>query len=218
MVAQVDGEPEEDAHEAVVNLPGSSDDGSEGGSNESFMLRNIDFSVKAGELLCVTGRVGSGKSSLVSTIACPLCLIPQPLGRPMNPDGPPGEPEMRMHKELFVCRLCWRTEESLHVVLRLRSPSGSCEAATAGAHPAKDVRAQVSAVLGDMERTAGTVRITGSIAYVAQSAWITNDTVQGNITFGKPFDQGRYDRVVEATSLEHDFKVPLPGRIWLVYR
>ena len=70
-------------------------------------------------------------------------------------------------------------------------------------------------MLGDMERTAGTVRITGSIAYVAQSAWITNDTVQGNITFGKPFDQGRYDRVVEATSLEHDFKVTLPGPLWL---
>ena len=66
-------------------------------------------------------------------------------------------------------------------------------------------------MLGDMERTAGTVRITGSIAYVAQSAWITNDTVQGNITFGKPFDQGRYNRVVEATCLEHDFKVTLLG-------
>ena len=62
-------------------------------------------------------------------------------------------------------------------------------------------------MLGDMERTAGTVRTTGSIAYVAQSAWIVNATVRGNITFGKPFDQARYDAVVEATSLEHDFKV-----------
>ena len=58
-----------------------------------------------------------------------------------------------------------------------------------------------------MERTAGTVTTTGSIAYVAQSAWIINATVRGNITFGKPFDQARYDAVVEATSLEHDFKV-----------
>ena len=36
--------------------------------------------------------------------------------------------------------------------------------------------AQVSAVLGDMEKTAGTIRVSGSIAYVAQSAWIINDT------------------------------------------
>ena len=71
----------------------------------------------------------------------------------------------------------------------------------------KLLHAQVSAVLGDMERTAGIVRTTGSTAYVAQTAWIVNATVQGNITFGKPFDQARYDAVVEATSLEHDFKV-----------
>ena len=67
--------------------------------------------------------------------------------------------------------------------------------------------AQVSAVLGDMEKTAGTIRVSGSTAYVAQSAWIINDTVRGNITFGKPFDKARYDAVVEATSLGHDFKV-----------
>ena len=77
---------------------------------------------------------------------------------------------------------------------------------------------QISAVLGDMEKTAGTVRVSGSTAYVAQSAWIINDTVRGNITFGKPFNQARYDAVVEATSLEHDFKVqkilfPSPIRI-----
>ena len=95
--------------------------------------------------------------------------------------------------------------------LRLLSPFGNCKVAMKGACRTKNLCVQVSAVLGDMERTAGTVRITGSIAYVAQSAWITNDTVQGNITFGKPFDQGRYNRAVEATCLEHDFKVALPG-------
>ena len=51
-----------------MKLPTSSDDGEDGHSESdggSFTLRNIDFSVKAGELLCVIGRVGSGKSSLV---------------------------------------------------------------------------------------------------------------------------------------------------------
>ena len=71
----------------MVNLPGSSDDGSEGGSSESFTLRNIDFSVKAGELLCVTGRVGSGKSSLVSPTACLRISRTQLLGCPMDPRG-----------------------------------------------------------------------------------------------------------------------------------
>ena len=42
-----------------------------------------------------------------------------------------------------------------------------------------------------------------------QGAWIVNDTVRGNILFGKEFDQARYDEVVEACSLGHDFKVRL---------
>ena len=36
-----------------------------------------------------------------------------------------------------------------------------------------------------------------------------NASVRGNITFGKAFDQARYDEVVEACSLAHDFKARL---------
>ena len=57
-------EPKEDVH---VKLPGSSEDSEQGDGDETgFTLSNFNFSVKAGELLCVIGRVGSGKSSLVS--------------------------------------------------------------------------------------------------------------------------------------------------------
>ena len=105
LLAQVGGEPEEDAHDAVVNLPGSSDDGSEGGSDKSFTLRNIDFSVKAGELLCVTGRVGSGKSSLVSITACLQCPIPQLLDCPMDLEGTSDEHEVEVRREL-TCSGC----------------------------------------------------------------------------------------------------------------
>lgn len=67
-------EPKEDVH---VRLPGASDDGEDSPADEdegSFTLRNIDFSMKAGELLCVIGRVGSGKSSLVSFSSSSLSL------------------------------------------------------------------------------------------------------------------------------------------------
>lgn len=57
-------EPKEDVH---VKLPGSLENTDQGDEDESgFTLSKINFSVKAGELLCVIGRVGSGKSSLVS--------------------------------------------------------------------------------------------------------------------------------------------------------
>ena len=69
-------EPKEDVH---VKLPGASDDGEDGDADDDegcFTLRNINFSVKAGELLCVIGRVGSGKSSLVSGHGLPLQAVP----------------------------------------------------------------------------------------------------------------------------------------------
>jgi ATP-binding cassette, subfamily C (CFTR/MRP), member 1 len=47
----------------------------------------------------------------------------------------------------------------------------------------------LNALLGDMRRDGGSVSITGRMAYCQQSAWIKNDTVRGNITFGKPFDR-----------------------------
>ena len=50
----------------------------------------------------------------------------------------------------------------------------------------------------------------GSIAYVAQQAWIQNATLRDNILFGKPFDAKKYDRVLEACALKPDLEI-LPG-------
>ncbi|KAK2956863.1 Multidrug resistance-associated protein [Blattamonas nauphoetae] len=62
-----------------------------------------------------------------------------------------------------------------------------------------------SAILGDMDCVEGEVRMEGRPAYCSQAAWIINDTIRGNITFGLPFDEERYRRVVKACALEHDF-------------
>lgn len=51
----------------------------------------------------------------------------------------------------------------------------------------------------------------GSVAYVAQNPWLTNGSLRNNILFGLPFNQQRYDQVVEATSLRHDFSVLTDG-------
>ncbi|KAG5421468.1 YBT1 [Candida metapsilosis] len=53
--------------------------------------------------------------------------------------------------------------------------------------------------------------LTESVAYCSQSAWLLNDTIRGNITFGAPFIQERYDSVVEACGLSRDLEILSAG-------
>ena len=45
---------------------------------------------------------------------------------------------------------------------------------------------------------------------MAQQAWIQNDTLRDNITFGKEFVQRDYDKVLDACALRPDLAI-LPG-------
>ncbi|KAG0260927.1 hypothetical protein BG011_001527 [Mortierella polycephala] len=69
----------------------------------------------------------------------------------------------------------------------------------------------VGALLGEMHKYSGTVRSYGSLAYVAQSAWILNDTVRNNILFGRPYDKDRYLNTIRACALTPDFKMLVNG-------
>jgi ABC-type multidrug transport system fused ATPase/permease subunit len=69
----------------------------------------------------------------------------------------------------------------------------------------------LSAIIGDMYKRQGSVKIYGSVAYVSQQAWICNATVRDNIIFGKPFDQERYDRVLFASGLLPDLEILAAG-------
>lgn len=96
-------------------------------------LENVNFAVKKGELAAVVGRVGSGKSSLMS------------------------------------------------------------------------------ALLGDMLKTSGSVKIRGSVAYASQQPWIMNCSLRDNITFGAKFDPVFYETVLEACSLKADIAMLTAG-------
>ena len=72
----------------------------------------------------------------------------------------------------------------------------------------------LAAVLGEMKsnnnnnsKGGGEMRSTtvhGTIALVAQKAWIQNATVREAILFGDAFDQIKYDRVLSASQLLQD--------------
>ncbi|KAF9159839.1 hypothetical protein DFQ26_006121 [Actinomortierella ambigua] len=69
----------------------------------------------------------------------------------------------------------------------------------------------VGALLGELYKYQGTVRSYGSLAYVAQSAWILNDTVRNNILFGLAYDKERYLQVIQSCALVPDFKMLVSG-------
>ncbi|KAG0271976.1 hypothetical protein BGZ95_000148 [Linnemannia exigua] len=62
----------------------------------------------------------------------------------------------------------------------------------------------LSAMIGDMYKRQGSVRIRGQVTYAAQQAWILNATLKDNITFGQEFDQNKYDHVIYVSGLLPD--------------
>ncbi|QLQ77932.1 hypothetical protein HG537_0A01790 [Torulaspora globosa] len=53
--------------------------------------------------------------------------------------------------------------------------------------------------------------MTNSIAYCSQAAWLLNDTVRNNILFNSPYNETRYEAVVEACGLKRDFAILSAG-------
>ena len=47
----------------------------------------------------------------------------------------------------------------------------------------------------------------GQLAYVAQQAWIVNDSLQSNVLFGQELDNQRWEDCVHACSLQQDLEV-----------
>ncbi|XP_078427734.1 multidrug resistance-associated protein 5 isoform X2 [Wolffia australiana] len=69
----------------------------------------------------------------------------------------------------------------------------------------------LSCILGEIPKMSGEVRISGSAAYVSQSAWIQSGNIEENILFGSPMDKRRYKNVIHACSLKKDLELLLHG-------
>ncbi|KAG7093889.1 hypothetical protein E1B28_007528 [Marasmius oreades] len=68
----------------------------------------------------------------------------------------------------------------------------------------------LSAILGDMTRTEGEVKVYGNISYASQNQWILSATVRQNILFFHEYDETFYNLVIEACALGPDL-VLLPN-------
>ncbi|KAJ3008575.1 UNVERIFIED_CONTAM: hypothetical protein HDU68_003039, partial [Siphonaria sp. JEL0065] len=67
------------------------------------------------------------------------------------------------------------------------------------------------AILGDMEKTSGSVDIYGRISYASQTPWLQSASIKQNILFGSPFDEKRYNDVIRVCSLERDLTLFADG-------
>ncbi|XWS74705.1 hypothetical protein CRYUN_Cryun01aG0020700 [Craigia yunnanensis] len=65
----------------------------------------------------------------------------------------------------------------------------------------------LSCILGEIEKLSGTIKISGTKAYVPQSPWILTGNIRENILFGNPYDNNKYDRTVKACALTKDFEL-----------
>ncbi|XP_010269959.1 PREDICTED: putative ABC transporter C family member 15 isoform X2 [Nelumbo nucifera] len=65
----------------------------------------------------------------------------------------------------------------------------------------------LSCILGEIPKLSGTVKISGTKAYVPQSPWILTGNVRENILFGNPYESAMYNRTIEACALMKDFEL-----------
>lgn len=62
----------------------------------------------------------------------------------------------------------------------------------------------LSAMLGEMPRVAGSVGVVGRVGLVPQQAFILNATLRANVVMDRPWDEERYNRVLDACCLRPD--------------
>ncbi|XP_076819731.1 multidrug resistance-associated protein 1-like isoform X1 [Clavelina lepadiformis] len=89
--------------------------------------------------------------------------------------------------------------------ISLEVPKGSLVAVVGQVGSGKS--SLISCLLGDMEKTNGKVAVQGSVAYVAQQAWIQNMTLQDNILFGQTMNEEKYEETLDACELREDLKM-----------
>jgi len=63
----------------------------------------------------------------------------------------------------------------------------------------------LAALLGQIRQVSGPkMQIYGTTSYVPQEAWLLNETLRDNITFGSEFNQAKFDEVVRVSALTRD--------------
>ncbi|NXJ15459.1 MRP1 protein, partial [Odontophorus gujanensis] len=107
--------------------------------------------------------------------------------------------------EIIGASFCW--EKNGPPVLKnltVSIPEGSLVAVVGQVGSGKS--SFLSALLGEMEKLEGSVHRRGSVAFLAQQAWIQNGSLQENILFGTNLNRSYYELVLESCALLPDLE------------
>lgn len=66
-------------------------------------------------------------------------------------------------------------------------------------------------ILGETFTSGGEIKIGGSVAYVEQEPWIINGSIRRNILMGQPYDQVKYESVLNCCCLLEDLNAMTHG-------
>ena len=64
----------------------------------------------------------------------------------------------------------------------------------------------LAVIAGEILNASGTIDHQGSFIYLPQTAWVFSGTIKENILFGQPFEESKYERIIDVCALKEDFK------------
>jgi ATP-binding cassette subfamily C (CFTR/MRP) protein 4 len=112
---------------------------------------------------------------------------------------------VKLKLKYFICAYSWTGEsDNLHLNKINVDLSGKKLVMIVGP-VASGKSSFLQALLGELKISSGELKISGSITFSCQDAWIFPGTLRQNILFGNEYDADFYDDVVTACALGSDF-------------
>ena len=160
-------------------------------------LRDINFTVKKGEFVCIIGEVGSGKSSLLNAMLNNMIQVsPEEVAKILDARKIPDDVD---HPLQIV------PEGKLSVALERDS--------TVPKNPMQEITTKIESKMENNiednpdSNNYNKVYINGSIAYVCQTPFIQNNTLKNNILFFHEFNAEKYNKVLKISELLPDLEI-----------
>jgi len=112
-----------------------------------------------------------------------------------------GEESLRVYEGTFT----WDRHDSRNTLEAINFSASKGELSCIIGRVGAGKSSFLQSILGELWKVKGEVVVHGSIAYVAQQAWVINASVKENIVFGHRWDPVFYEKTVEACALSEDF-------------